>query len=141
MRARTGGTGQRRRPIASGRLSATTALLAAVLGIACGLGLGFAIGRGVALALCSYLALTLLYSFVLKRVPLMDVSALAGLFTLRLVLGIAAAGVFASPWLLVFSMLLFSSLCFAKRYIELLRSVQRGDGPSRIAATGPRIRC
>jgi len=48
------------------------------------------------------------------------------LFTLRLGLGIAAAKVYASPWLLMFSMFLFASLCFAKRYVEIIGHRTRG---------------
>ncbi|EHL96948.1 prenyltransferase, UbiA family [Acetobacteraceae bacterium AT-5844] len=115
-----------KRPLPSGRLSLNMALVAALAGILLGLLVSVAVGPMVALAASCYLALTIAYSLALKRIPILDVSVLAGLFTLRLVLGIASAGVFASPWLLVFSMFLFSSLCFAKRYIELLRAGERG---------------
>lgn len=118
---------KRRRPIASGRLPIATAMAAAIGGILAGLALGAVIGSGVLGVLGCYLALTLAYSFAIKRVPILDVGTLAGLFTLRLLLGIVAAGVFASPWLLVFSMFLFASLCFAKRYVELERAAKRGD--------------
>jgi 4-hydroxybenzoate polyprenyltransferase len=115
-----------KRPLPSGRLSVPLALVAAPAAIAIGLLLAAAIGPMVALAAICYLTLTVCYSLAFKRIPILDVSVLAGLFTLRLVLGIASAGVFASPWLLVFSMFLFSSLCFAKRYVELVRAGQRG---------------
>lgn len=116
-----------KRPLPSGRLSVGLALLAAPAGIALGLLLAALLGPMVVLAAICYLTLTVCYSLAFKRIPILDVSVLAGLFTLRLVLGIASAGVFASPWLLVFSMFLFSSLCFAKRYIELVRAAQRGS--------------
>jgi 4-hydroxybenzoate polyprenyltransferase len=115
-----------KRPLPSGRLSMGVALASAPAAIALGLLLAALIGPMVALAAICYLTLTVVYSLAFKRVPILDVSVLAGLFTLRLVLGIASAGVFASPWLLVFSMFLFSSLCFAKRYVELVRAAQRG---------------
>ncbi|NKE44148.1 UbiA family prenyltransferase [Roseomonas frigidaquae] len=117
-----------KRPLPSGRLSMGVAVVAAPAAILTGLVLAAAVNSMVALAALCYLALTIAYSLALKRVPIIDVSVLAGLFTLRLVLGIAAAQVFASPWLLVFSMFLFSSLCFAKRYVELVRAGQRGQG-------------
>lgn len=115
-----------KRPLPSGRLSIGLALVAAPAFIVLGLLLALAIGPLVALAAICYLTLTIAYSLGFKRVPILDVSVLAGLFTLRLVLGITAAAVFASPWLLVFSMFLFSSLCFAKRYTEITRAAQRG---------------
>jgi hypothetical protein len=44
---------------------------------------------------------------------------LASLYTLRIVGGAAAIGVWPSVWLLGFSMFLFTSLAFVKRYAEL----------------------
>ena len=70
--------------------------------------------------------MTLLYSFSLKRIPILDGFVLASLFTLRLGAGIVASGAPPSPWLLVFAMFLFASLSFAKRHTEVARVVERG---------------
>lgn len=78
--------------------------------------------------LALYAAGTLAYSFALKRVPILDVFVLASLFTLRLGFGIVLADVKLSPWILVFSMFVFSSLSMAKRHTELLRLAERGLG-------------
>lgn len=118
---------KRRRPIASGQLSIATALAAAPIGIAAGGLLGLLLGPIAALTLLAYVVLTLAYSFWLKRVPVLDVTTLASLFTLRLVLGIMSTGLKASPWLLGFSMLLFSSLCLAKRYVEIVGWAAQGQ--------------
>ena len=117
---------KRKRPIASGRLPVSTAIAAVPVGLTVGLVVAGLAAPGAALILSGYLLLTVLYSFCLKRVPILDVIVLAGLFTIRLLLGIVSARVFASPWLLVFSMFLFTSLCFAKRYTELERAMERG---------------
>jgi 4-hydroxybenzoate polyprenyltransferase/phosphoserine phosphatase len=79
------------------------------------------------LVLLSYYALTVAYSFVLKRMLLVDAVALAGLYTLRVIAGAGAAEVALSFWLLLFSVFLFLSLAFVKRYAELdaLRRQQR----------------
>jgi 4-hydroxybenzoate polyprenyltransferase/phosphoserine phosphatase len=121
---------KRERPLASGRLPIATALLGAPLSIVTGLALGAWIGGSALLVLLVYLATTLAYSFKLKRVPILDGFALASLFTLRIALGIAATHVWASPWLLVFSMLLFGSLSYAKRYTEVTRALARGHAPN-----------
>jgi 4-hydroxybenzoate polyprenyltransferase/phosphoserine phosphatase len=71
-------------------------------------------------ALGLYYAVTLAYSLRLKQAALVDVLTLAGLYTMRLVAGGAAAGVALSFWLLAFSMFLFLSLALVKRYSELL---------------------
>ena len=66
-----------------------------------------------------YLALTTAYSFSLKRKMLVDIVALAGLYTLRVLAGAAAIGVPVSEWLLGFSMFIFTSLALIKRHVEL----------------------
>jgi 4-hydroxybenzoate polyprenyltransferase len=70
-----------------------------------------------------YLVLTLAYSLYLKVVPVVDVMLLAGLYTLRILAGVAATGVRFSAWLLAFSMFLFLSLAFMKRFGEIYGSV------------------
>lgn len=66
-----------------------------------------------------YYLCTGLYSFVLKRIMLVDVITLAALYTLRIISGAAAISVVPSFWLLAFSMFLFFSLAAVKRYTEL----------------------
>jgi 4-hydroxybenzoate polyprenyltransferase len=69
--------------------------------------------------LATYVGLTVAYSIYLKRVAVLDVLLLAGLYTLRVLAGVAASHVRFSTWLLAFSMFLFLSLAFLKRYAEL----------------------
>jgi 4-hydroxybenzoate polyprenyltransferase/phosphoserine phosphatase len=66
-----------------------------------------------------YFVLTCVYSLGLKRVVLLDCLTLAVLYTLRIVAGAAAASMTLSFWLLAFSVFLFLSLAFVKRYAEL----------------------
>jgi len=89
--------------------------------------------------LALYVVSTTAYSVYLKRIAVLDVLVLAGLYTLRVLAGVAATGVKFSTWLLAFSMFLFLSLAFLKRYAELTsfeagerellsrRGYQRGD--------------
>ncbi len=125
---------KRNRPLASGHLPMLTAVTVIPLLIGTGLALGAAVGVAVFASLLAYLALTLAYSLRIKKVPIFDTITLAGLFTLRLMLGIAAAAVFISPWLLVFSMFLFTSLCLAKRCAEI-QSIQN-TGASALSGRG-----
>jgi 4-hydroxybenzoate polyprenyltransferase len=69
--------------------------------------------------LFAYYALTLWYSFGLKTRLLVDVFALAALYTIRILFGAAAYHIELSVWLLSFSMFIFLSLGFAKRAAEL----------------------
>lgn len=73
-----------------------------------------------------YYVSTLSYSFRLKRVALLDVITLAGLYTLRIIAGTVAVSTTFSFWLLAFSMFLFFSLALVKRYTELLLAQQDG---------------
>ena len=67
-----------------------------------------------------YFLLNLGYSFTLKRVALLDVIVLAGLYTMRIMAGSAAVSIWPSSWLLAFSTFLFLSLALVKRYAELV---------------------
>jgi len=115
------------RPFAAGHLTA-----AAGVRMSSGLAIvAFALGRQAGpefLAwLLVYLCLTLLYTFVLKRKILVDALALAALYTLRILAGGAAAGIWPGFWLLAFSLFLFLSLAFVKRYSELTSVLTKGQ--------------
>jgi 4-hydroxybenzoate polyprenyltransferase len=112
---------KRGRPLAAGRLSIRAALVLAGIGIAASFALISWVGTAAAAMLGFYLALSLAYSFRLKREPILDALTLASLFTIRLGLGVAASGVRFSPWLFVFSMFVFASLSLAKRCTEIAR--------------------
>jgi len=72
--------------------------------------------------LCVYLLLTLAYSFKLKQIPVFDLIVLAILYTLRLVAGMELFDHVYSPWLLIFSLMMFFSLSAVKRSVELQRT-------------------
>lgn len=111
---------KRFRPLASGDLPISTGILGAI-----GLPLiAFALATvtlplaflGV---LATYYLITNLYSFFLKRVSTADVMTLAILYTMRVVAGGAATGIILSSWLIAFSVFIFVSLAYLKRYIEV----------------------
>ena len=84
--------------------------------------------------LAFYYLVTVAYSFSLKQVVLVDVFLLAGLYTLRMIAGAAAAEVDLSFWLLSFSMFIFLSLAMVKRFTEL-KDAQK-DGKSSLSGRG-----
>jgi 4-hydroxybenzoate polyprenyltransferase len=106
------------------------------MGLAAGLAVAGGVSRLALGVVLIYVAMTFAYSLYLKRLPLVDGLVLATQYTLRLALGVAAAQVPPSPWLFVFSMFLFTSLCLAKRYTELMRS--RATHGTSIAGRGYR---
>lgn len=73
-----------------------------------------------------YLAVNVAYSASLKSKMLIDVMLLASLYTLRIFAGGVATGLRVSEWLLAFSIFMFTSLAFAKRYVELARVAAEG---------------
>ena len=119
---------KRNRALASGRMTVGDAAAVVLVTLGVGLAIGSLAGIKTVVVLLAYLALTLGYSLAFKRKPILDAFTLGVLFTLRLVLGIVAVGVTASPWLLVFSMFLFTSLSFAKRQTEVLRLAEKNEG-------------
>lgn len=122
---------KRRRPLAAGAVGAKGAAWAVPLLLAAGLAPAFAwLPASFGLMLVLYLALTVAYTLFLKRLAVVDVLVLAGLYTLRVLAGGHAAGVEVSPWLLAFSMFLFLSLAFVKRYTEL-RTLGDEEAPGR----------
>jgi 4-hydroxybenzoate polyprenyltransferase/phosphoserine phosphatase len=80
----------------------------------------------------TYYLVTVAYSFYLKGRVIVDALTLAGLYTLRIIAGAAATGVPLSFWLLLFSVFLFLSLAFVKRFAELdalrRRNLLRAEG-------------
>jgi len=110
-----------RRPLASGQISVALGIPMAVCLPLAGILLGVTIGAPLVTCLLAYLVLTLLYSSYIKGKPIIDVVALAILYTLRVYAGGLVSQAYVSPWLLQFSIFLFLSLAFVKRYSELRR--------------------
>ena len=110
---------KRTRPFASGDLAPATGLIAVVLLLALGFVGAHLLPIGYSLWLLVYLVSTLGYTFYLKRIALVDVVVLSGLYTLRLIAGGAATSTPISHWLAGFAIFLFFSLAIVKRFAEL----------------------
>lgn len=132
---------KRKRPFASGDLSALQGLGVVGLFFVAAVVLALLVPRVIALLspssalatphaffgwLCVYTATTLAYSLRLKRAILIDVIVLSGLYTIRILAGSAATGVAVSTWLAGFSIFFFLSLAFVKRFAELESLKARG---------------
>jgi 4-hydroxybenzoate polyprenyltransferase/phosphoserine phosphatase len=112
---------KRRRPFASGQLPPVAGLVAAPLLLLAGVVCGWFLPPMFLVYVAVYYVTSILYSQVIKKLVLLDVFVLAGLYMLRILAGLAATGIRYSSWLLGFSMFLFLSLALLKRYIELHR--------------------
>ena len=117
---------KKNRPFASGALPVAYGPPLFIMLIAMGFGLSvWALPARFSFMLVVYFAGTLSYSLYLKRVLIVDVIVLAGLYTHRILAGGIATGIPISSWLMGFSLFFFLSLAFAKRYVEL--ALHEGD--------------
>jgi len=114
-------------PIAVGAVIAPIFAIASLL-------LGLMVGAAFTAWLVIYFVLTNAYTLQLKRYALIDCLTLAALYTLRIIAGAAAVSITLSFWLLAFSVFIFLSLAFVKRYAEL--QVQAGIGNSHAHGRG-----
>jgi 4-hydroxybenzoate polyprenyltransferase len=121
---------KRFRPFASGDLTVTAGLGIALLLVAATFVLLPQIPAAFGLWLLLYTVSTSAYSFYLKRIPLVDVLMLSGLYTLRMLAGGAATGTTISPWLSGLAVFLFLSLAMVKRFSELANLRERGSANS-----------
>jgi decaprenyl-phosphate phosphoribosyltransferase len=112
---------KRTRPVAAGQLTVRDALVAGVAWLACGILACFLISPLLGLVGLGYVALTLSYTVLWRRVVVMDVVAVGGGFVLRALAGGVAAPVTLSRWfvLVVSAAALF--IAFGKRHAELRR--------------------
>src|SRR5690606_24813867 len=107
------------RPFASGSLSPIFGIVLIPQLLFFGFLIAFKINTTLLATLLIYFIITIAYSFGLKRIVILDVVILGLLFTLRLLAGHFACDIFISPWLLGFSIFIFTSLACLKRYSEL----------------------
>jgi 4-hydroxybenzoate polyprenyltransferase len=117
---------KRNRALAAGSLSVRSGVVASAILFCGAFLLALSVGWRFASVLAAYYVLTLAYSMRLKREAFLDVMTLASLYTLRIIAGSAATNIQLSFWLLAFSVFMFLSLGFVKRYTELDDARQAG---------------
>jgi decaprenyl-phosphate phosphoribosyltransferase len=111
---------KRFRPVAAGLLPARHAVVLGVLAAAAGLSAGMLISvPPLTAAVAAYLAMSFLYSWVLKHIPVLELVFVASGFLLRVLGGAAATHVPPSGWFLVVCSLGALGVAIAKRYTEL----------------------
>ncbi len=134
---------KRLRPFASGDAPISLGVYTAPVLLIASLVLGHHVGTAFLGWLLIYFSVTCVYSWALKRMMLLDCLTLAWLYTLRIVAGAAAAGLVLTFWLLAFSVFLFLSLAFVKRYAELgaqqLNGKQKAHGRGYYTSDAPMI--
>jgi 4-hydroxybenzoate polyprenyltransferase len=125
---------KRMRPFAAGDLSVEGGVMLSVFLFLASVALLPLLPRAFALWLGLYIAVTMSYSLYLKRVAVVDVLLLSGLYTVRLLAGGAATGTEISQWLAGFSSFLFLSLAMVKRFSEI--EIVREQGATAMLGRG-----
>jgi decaprenyl-phosphate phosphoribosyltransferase len=123
---------KRFRPVAAGELSPTSAIMLAAALLAIGLLLCALVRPLLAAVGAGYVGVTLSYTVLWRRIPVLDIGAIAAGFVLRALAGGVAAGVPLSRW---FVLVVSSAAVFVaggKRWAELRRRHDRGGVRRRV---------
>jgi 4-hydroxybenzoate polyprenyltransferase len=115
------------RPVASGKIPVTKALIIAVVFLAGGLIFAATLNLFFFAVLLFYFFTSFSYSLFLKKIVLYDVFILAFLYSIRVFAGAVVIDVALSFWLIAFSTFMFLSLAFVKRYSELMQIDDAAD--------------
>lgn len=122
---------KRNRPIASGLISSSQAIIIGMVVVGAALlSAGFA-GYEVIGFVLGYLLINFFYSLGLKNVPILDVFIIASGFMLRLLAGTIGIGIQPSNWLLLCGLMITLFLGFAKRRAEMAMSTKDRLSPQR----------
>jgi len=109
---------KRFRPIPSGRVSGASAFILSLFILSCGVVFGLEVSVFFLVYVSLYLCLSLLYSILLKNLPIVDIFCISSCFVIRLYAGGEAFDVQVSSWLFLTVFLLAIFLCVGKRYSE-----------------------
>jgi 4-hydroxybenzoate polyprenyltransferase len=118
---------KKNRPLASGKISKSFALVLCLGLASVSLILGFFWKLPIGLWMSAYLVINLFYSFGLKQVPIVDIFMIASGFVIRLYLGTAATGMYLSHWIILMTFLLALFLGLAKRRADLVLVLGGGE--------------
>ena len=110
---------KKNRPLAAGKVSISLLTYLSPLLIILGLIVTYLFLHELFFIITAYLLFALAYVFFLKKKVLLDVFMLAGLFTIRLLVGAEAASMQVSFWILAFSIFVFLSLATIKRSSDI----------------------
>ena len=110
---------KRNRPFASGQMSIFTGVITIPFLLLMSFLLSLYVEIIFLQILVCYGLGTCAYSWKLKQIAIVDCLVLSFLYTSRIFAGAGAIGIYPSFWLLAFSVFIFLSLAFVKRYAEI----------------------
>lgn len=117
---------KRNRPVAAGELDPRVAMVLGVSLALAGIALCAMVRELLGAVAIGYAVLTVSYTMVLRRVPILDIAAVAGGFVLRAVAGGVAAPVTLSRWFMLVVASAAILVAAAKRQAELRRTLATG---------------
>lgn len=123
---------KRLRPLASGALSPSVAIMLMAACSAASLLLAYRVGHTLVYLLCAYGLINFGYSYGLKRVVVLDVFIISAGFMLRLLAGTTGLDIPPSNWLLMCGLLLTLFLGFAKRRAEIMLMDEAGGAHRKV---------
>jgi 4-hydroxybenzoate polyprenyltransferase len=123
---------KRHRPLASGAVSVTAALMLAAICLFAGGTLAVLYAGSAPWIFLVYVLMNLAYSVWLKHVVILDVFIIAAGFMLRILAGTLGLGIAPSHWLLLCGLMLTLFLGFAKRRAELNILLEASAGHRRV---------
>jgi decaprenyl-phosphate phosphoribosyltransferase len=117
---------KRLRPVAAGELDPRVATLLGAGLILAGIVICALVRPLLGVVAVGYVTLTVSYTLVLRRIPIVDIAAIAGGFVLRAVAGGVAAPVTLSRWFVLVVTSAAVLVAAAKRQAELRRTASAG---------------
>jgi len=129
---------KRFRPVAAGEMSPAAATVLGVALVVAGLALCAAARPLLTLVGAGYVALTLSYTLIWRKIVVLDVVAIGGGFVLRAVAGGVAAPVALSRWFLLVVSAAAVLVAAGKRLAESRRSTRSNEVKRRVLQSYPR---
>ena len=124
------------RPLAAGEISIPQGIILSSILLTTSLVIAAQLNTWFLYSLLTYIAVTLGYSFKFKRLQSLDITILAGLFTLRIISGALAVEILPSFWLLAFSMFIFLCLALIKRLSEIINNQEKYSKETKLSGRG-----
>ncbi len=110
---------KKNRPFASGKISIKSGIILCFILLILSFIFALKLSGFFIFFLIFYFLLSATYSLFLKKIKYLDCLVLVTFYIIRIFSGGAVINISPSVWLIIFSIFIFISLAFAKRYIEL----------------------
>lgn len=128
------------RPIASGAVNTTTAVILSIILLALGIYLSLFLPTIFTYSALAYFGLSQLYTFFLKKEAFLDILTIATNFVIRAAAGAYAISVIVSPWLILGVFFLAIYLVLGKRKADLaLLKTKAGSHRETLAKYTPEL--